>query len=108
MCPLKCNRDGQIYFFSGPATAIFSLFGDSGQSEDLTSPLKLVLAPANATVSPGVGVTLGCVASVPIEACQWSFYSSTEPDKRHELAPFSPASKYQKRKGRTDVKVSLN
>ncbi len=57
--------------FAGPSTC-------GGKDDDDDRP-RLVLAPANATVSPGVGVTLGCAASTAVRACQWSFYPEKDP-----------------------------
>ena len=56
-------------------------------------PPKLILAPANATVSTDVSVTLGCKSNVQAKMCQWFFAPASDPGTERELSPFSPTSK---------------
>lgn len=82
-----------------------SFFGSSSEERTTTSteaPPRLVLAPANATVSEGVSVILGCKANTPVRTCHWAFYSSDAPLVRNDLAPFSPMSKHRRKNGRRD------
>jgi hypothetical protein len=66
--------------------------------------VELALAPANATVSSGVRVTMGCVSKQPARLCQWHF-AAEKASKRHTLEPFEPRA----RKGleRTDCSLTL-
>ncbi|TRY71227.1 hypothetical protein TCAL_06543 [Tigriopus californicus] len=88
--------------------SLISLF-TGGSDKDIPVP-KLILAPANATISPNVSVTLGCKSNVPASQCQWAFYSTVEPEKRKNLTPFSPSSPNERKKqfgGRAENDCSL-
>ncbi len=67
----------------------------------------LLLAPANASVSAGVSVTLGCRANVEARLCQWSFFSQEQPLERRDLAAFSPSSRHSRERGKSDPKVKI-
>lgn len=92
---------------TGQTLALFSFFSNRDDRGSNVDP-QFELAPANATLSEGVGMTLGCVINVPVKKCYWAFHSKKSPFVRNEYTSFSPHFKKSDPRSERDCSLKID